>query len=872
MQTYQPVTAQPLAPISHLEEAYSRRAGRPLVQIGYETLGVPAAVAVVQNGALQDSYILGPGDELIFDLRGQENASYRQHVDKSGLIVLPKLNPIPATGRTLAEFRQALAAEVGRAYVSTSAYVSLGEVHQVSVLVTGYVRTPGMRIVSALTSPIDALLLSGGITKAGSLRNVELIRNGVAHKIDLYSILLGGGSGHLGMLQEGDRIYVAPLGTTVAIAGNVGRPGIYELPAGLSAMPAQALVTLAGGVLIANSYDISKTMLDRDGTTRLVPVQRNDMVRSGEIVFVDPSRTANLDRVSIMGAVQEPGTRPLPVVRSTGGLFRSVNDLLPEAYTPFGLIERHDLRTNALQLLPFSLIRALDHQTPLALQSNDMVYVFTLEEVRALARIATANTNTPYSAASQPATERNPASPNTASPNIGSPNTGSPNTGSPNTGSPDTMLPNTAPKPSSMTLGSNTSASASDVGLAASDPRLRAAAQSSSPESDALAAAQALSRLDTGAGTAAPTAMTDDQIADRIADKLRVPRMMLENAVRDQLVWVLDEVRLPGVYAAGPGTTVPEIIQAAGGVLSQADLSSVEVTSTQIDRQNGASRTTRNSYTMADAGFQSVVLNPFDVVRLRQVYSDRSGGTIAVAGEVRYPGIFDVTREERLSSVLQRAGGVTEVAYPYGAIFTRRSAAVHEKEGNARSARELEQQLAFLAAKPSQGNNQASDLQFLTGLAQEIRDTPALGRVVVTADPVVLASRPDLDVILEPGDALYIPKRPSSVAVAGEVLSPGSFQFRANLNIEDYIRMAGGPTQTADDDKTFIVLPDGSAMPTEQSWLTFRDGGHIPPGSTIVVPRDLRPFDWSIFLKDATQIVSQLAIAAASLAVLQNNN
>ncbi len=253
-------------------------------------------------------------------------------------------------------------------------------------------------------------------------------------------------------------------------------------------------------------------------------------------------------------------------------------------------------------------------------------------------------------------------------------------------------------------------------------------------------------------------------------------------------------------------------------------------------------------------------------------YTDRSGETVTVAGEVRFPGLFDITREERLSSVLQRAGGLTEVAYPYGAVFTRRTAAVHEKEGNERSAHELEGQLALLAASPSQTAGPQNNFDFLMALVQRVRNAPTLGRVTVTADPVVLASRPDIDVILEPGDAIYIPKRPSSIAVTGEVLNPGSFQFHSNLASDDYIKMAGGPTQIADDGKTFVVLPDGSAVPIEENWLSFGSGGHIPPGSTIVVPRDLRPFEWSSFLKDATQIFSQLAVAAASLAVLQNNN
>ncbi len=395
-----------------------------------------------------------------------------------------------------------------------------------------------------------------------------------------------------------------------------------------------------------------------------------------------------------------------------------------------------------------------------------------------------------------------------------------------------------------------------------------------SSESTALAEAQALARMEAGgiAPTAAIPTETDDQIIARITNKLGVSRQILLHVVSDHLVWVLDQVHAPGVYVAADGTTLPELIEAAGGASNQADLSSVEVTSTNFDRTAGVSQTTRNSYAADADSFRMARVMPLDVIRLRKVYVDRTGETVTVTGEVRYPGVFDITRDERLSSVLQRAGGMTDVAYPYGAIFTRRSAAIHEREGNERSARELQSQLALLATSTTQNAVQTqTNTSFLTALISDVRDAPTLGRVMVTADPVILASRPDLDVILEPGDSLYIPKRPSSVTVSGEVLNPGSFQFRSNLGYEDYIRMAGGPTQIANDDDTFVVLPDGSANPTEQNWLSYGNGGHIPPGSTIVVPRDLRPFDWGQFLKDATQIISQLAVSAASLAVLRNN-
>jgi protein involved in polysaccharide export with SLBB domain len=257
-----------------------------------------------------------------------------------------------------------------------------------------------------------------------------------------------------------------------------------------------------------------------------------------------------------------------------------------------------------------------------------------------------------------------------------------------------------------------------------------------------------------------------------------------------------------------------------------------------------------------------------DSIRVRQVFSDRSaGGNVTVAGQVRYPGTFDVTRGERLSSLLARAGGLTEESYAYGAVFTRVSAAQAEAEGNFREANELQAGISAAITNPSLN---ASALSYLQNLVTTLKNQPALGRITVTADPAILAVKPDLDVILEPGDFIYIPKRPSTVAVTGEVLNPGAFQYRPGLTSDDYLGMAGGTNDAAEDSETFIVMPDGTARPAEGGWFSFAGNSPIPPGATIVVPPNPAPFNTIVFLTSISQIVSQLAVAGASLAVISS--
>jgi hypothetical protein len=226
-------------------------------------------------------------------------------------------------------------------------------------------------------------------------------------------------------------------------------------------------------------------------------------------------------------------------------------------------------------------------------------------------------------------------------------------------------------------------------------------------------------------------------------------------------------------------------------------------------------------------------------------------------------------RNEHLSSILGRAGGLTDEAYPLGAVFTRISAQQAEAQGNYREAVELQTGALTAATTP---NVNPAILTYLQTLEQQLLRQPALGRITITADPTILAVKPELDTLMQPGDFIYVPKRPSTVAVSGEVLNPGSFQYRPNMTVDDYIEQAGGYSGVAEDDLTFIILPDGSARTPSSNILSFFGTDPIPPGSTIVVPPNPAPFNTMVFVTQVSQIFSQLAIAAASLSVISHNN
>jgi protein involved in polysaccharide export with SLBB domain len=925
-----PLTSAQLPP-STLELVFSQRAGQPLQQFGYDIFGSGQQVSASQIGNVQDNYILGTGDQLSIVNRGHDNNSYTVPVDRDGRVIVPGYDPVQAAGRTFAEVRADLQRVIAHDALQTHSYISLAQTRQINVLVSGEVNAPGVRLLSGLNSPIDALLLSGGIRKTGSLRGIMLVRGSRQIRIDLYNVLAHGDVSNIGGLTEGDHIVVPPIGATAAVIGLVNRPGIYELAPGARAISGQALIRLAGGAY-AGANHLSRIQLESTGRLNLLPIGHDGTIHSGEIISVDQQTGGSSGRVTLAGAVQLPGFRTLGEASSLSKLLRDPRDVTPGAYAPFAIVVHHEPGSGAKHAIAFSLSKIFAHENDFKLADDDVVFVLTSTQASALAAAAAAQLQATAQAGSVPPTvltqalaasaAQSTTTTSTALPTVGGappvvnnaatvyassnggtvPAPGSTPPAGTASGAPSTpTIPSlaqamttgaaspTGAPPTGATTASATPAPAPTLppppmigqlpqpAAAPYDPRTAAAASRQPFAATALLQAQgaqsaAMGQPIQGGGLTTPPALGSplpDTNPTDIATELGLSPQSLINLAGDYLVTVVGDVHDPGPWLAVGGTTLGAMLDVAGGLEVQADLSWVEVTSTDIDASSGTSHTLRNAYKGRNrADFDQVVLRPLDTIRVRQVFADRESGTVTLVGQVKYPGSFDILRNERLSSIINRAGGLTDEAYPYGAVYTRISAQQAEAEGNYREAVELQSGALIAATTP---NVNPGILTYLQQLQSTLLHQPALGRISVEADPTILSVKPQLDTLLQPGDFIYIPKRPATVAVSGEVLNPGSFQYRPGMSMNDYLDMAGGATKTSDTDSTFIILPDGSARPGSSDFFDFMGNDPIPPGSTIVVPPDPAPFNTMVFLTSISQIVSQVAISAASLAVIGAN-
>lgn len=350
---------------------------------------------------------------------------------------------------------------------------------------------------------------------------------------------------------------------------------------------------------------------------------------------------------------------------------------------------------------------------------------------------------------------------------------------------------------------------------------------------------------------------------DADPDDDAAPDSAIAAFLTERAVFVRGAVRKPGPYPVADGATLESVVAAAGGYSLEANTRNIEITSAlqgEGPQSHGRSGTRRLTVDLATTGPGDVPLQSGDTVRVNQKFRKVEDNHVQILGEVANPGTYDLMPGDTLKKLLDRAGGVTNQAYPDGAIFSRLSERKREEARFRAQARDLELKLATMLEQTGERDKKPdpAEIGVARDLIVQLKQADALGRITVEADPGMLADKPELDLLLESGDRIYIPKRPMTVRVAGEVLSPAALQFRSEKAPRDYINQAGGYTYNADKDRAFVVYPDGSAQPLSVSAWT-RDAALIPPGSTIVVPRDPKPLDFIDGAKDLSQIFANLA-------------
>ena len=264
-----------------------------------------------------------------------------------------------------------------------------------------------------------------------------------------------------------------------------------------------------------------------------------------------------------------------------------------------------------------------------------------------------------------------------------------------------------------------------------------------------------------------------------------------------------------------------------------------------------------------------IILQPYDFLSIREIPEWQDQIEVDLLGEVRFPGVYAARRGETLGSVIQRAGGLTSDAFPAGVVFSRETLKEREAEQIEQLTRRLESDLASLslkAANDPQGGFRSQEASSLgQGLLERLRSTEPTGRLVIDLDRVLASVGDPLnDIELRDGDRLMVPTRAQEVTVLGEVQYSTSHFFDPDLGRDGYISLSGGTTVNADKKRIYVVRANGAVQAGSRSrWFTR--GGRIEPGDTVVVPLDTDRLPSLTQWASITQIVYNLALAAAAV-------
>jgi protein involved in polysaccharide export with SLBB domain len=247
---------------------------------------------------------------------------------------------------------------------------------------------------------------------------------------------------------------------------------------------------------------------------------------------------------------------------------------------------------------------------------------------------------------------------------------------------------------------------------------------------------------------------------------------------------------------------------------------------------------------------------------------------VELEGEVKFPGTYPIEPGETLSSVIARAGGFTDLAFPEGSVFLREGLRMREREEIERLITRLEADIATMTLQSAraaavQGGRGEQSMAVGQSLLTQLRRAEPVGRLVIDL-PGVISGRKDFDIALRDGDRLMIPERSQEVMVLGEVQYATSHLYRPGLRRNDYVAASGGLTANADGSRMYVVRANGAVIAGDGSSKWFRKGSsmEVQPGDTIVVPLDVDRVPALALWQSSTTILYNLAIAVAALSSL----
>ena len=814
------------------------KAKTELKRFGYDLFqGEPTTFAPVSDVPVPSEYLVGPGDNIKVQLFGKDNKEYDLVINREGVIQFPALGPINVVGLNFAELRKQLTTRINQQMIGIESNITMGELRSIRIFVAGDAYKPGSYTVSSLSTITQALFVSGGVNEIGSLRNIQLKRNGkLIGSMDLYDLLMRGDASGDKRLRSGDVVFIPSVGGLVSVTGEVRRPAIYELK---KHETIGDIISMAAG-LKPGAYPRSSS-IERFNSTGLKTVTNLDLTtasgkatkaRSGDVVRIKSASNRYENAITVIGAVVRPGKYQWYQGQKISDLVPSIwGDLQASADLDYGIIVREINDYGDVEIHQFAPGLAISDKAAsddLLLKSRDKVIFFNFsdeaqnryelnklvkERVAKVAKLAG-----------------------------------------------DSLLGND--------MFSSGFSQLQKQGLEQRSQLGGVIIAQEAPEDDQTAAIigevnkMLINLFDDKDLIKLSSVMNRGELLYPVVMKLSSQGRAGKGVM---VVAVNGKVRHPGIYPLAVNARVNDLIKAGGGLKEGAYTTRAELTSTVTDNIGSSIKHANIDLKSAIEGnaTANVLLKGRDILTVMTTPEWQENKTVEIRGEVKFPGVYNIRRGETLQDVLKRAGGFTEYAYLPSSVFVRESVRLQEQLEIKKLADQLRRDIATRGVSKD-GNvvNYADAQMMLT----DLENIQAVGRLVVDLSAISIGIE-QADLQLEDSDVLYIPSTKQTIAVMGEVQHAATHRFKQGLTLEQYLAMSGGVRERADDDRTYVIKANGSVMmPSNSMWFSSEDD--LQPGDTIIVPLDTEYKDNLTLWTQVTSIIYNSAVAFATVARL----
>jgi protein involved in polysaccharide export with SLBB domain len=772
------------------------------------------------------NYQIAPGDTLVFSYWSAtvERSTLTRVVDPQGQITIEGLAPIVLLGKTVASAENTLKEQLSRFYKNVQVSLTLNKLRTIQVTVSGDVYQAGTYAVPSVATAYNLLYFAGGPTENGSLRNVQILRNGKkVGALDMYKFELGVGPTTDFPLQAGDMIIVPPRLARIAVSGEVLRPAIFEMT---DTETLEDALRYAGGIrpsgltqsVRLNTLDPGNARIIQDVDLKDVAATKRQRLYDGDEVEVYSVRALVTNSVRVEGAVDQPNDYPLTPNMRVSDLLNRSRGTLNEAYLQHAELRRWNPdTTTTLQVIDIEKALAHDPQHDLVLQKWDRLKVYTRDEVAYLGRRLVTVKGAVQKEGIYPVSRNMHVS--------------------------DLLRAAGGPTP---------------------DANLDKAFLIHQPDNAAPI------KVDVNLGAILRgNAAQDAEVQDN--DQLVVYNVRQTQFTPDHIVQILGPVVTQGPYPRSQNMKLSDLVALSGGFLPSAggkvSIAHAQHSADEPDKsvetiELGAGRTvpSQRDVVLLDGDVVSVLGNGAFLPTVQKVF---------IRGAVKSPGyVFLTNKRMHLSEALKEVGGMRPEAFPQGAEFYR-----NPDQLGTTGQRQLTTSIGMLndllndseyqrqRAKSrldiikATGQAQAGNLLIPSTAASAVPNVAAgaAGAQLATQELVSKArnnvneaAQPDgniavnlpqalrrpgtaEDIILLDGDTITIPETPTTVQIVGAVFHQRGVQYRPGATLQQYVDEAGGYAPDAAKDRIEVIRLGGGLAPAKKA-------GAIQPGDVIVVP------------------------------------